>query len=269
MFKIFKEVDNFNVNEPFTICRNEEVWIPLECFDVMPNMYEISNFSRIRTRDEYIYQQVFIDFNGYYLIKLRCNTGCLKTYRHHRLVAAAFCVQIHENYNTVNHMDSNRLNNNFRNLEWCTQQMNIRHAYEKGRIHAKPGEKHFNSIYTDEFVDSICNLMNQGLSNNQIFEALNLEKTQQLRRLFQKLRSKVTHPHITSKYPNIALTQKFKHFDDETIHRICELFELYPTMPYKEVINILGLESGRQIEKALSRIKMRQCYTDISCLYNW
>lgn len=111
--------------------------------------------------------------------------------------------------------------------------------------------------------------MNQGLSNNQIFEALNLEKTIQLQKLFGKIRQRRTHLEISSKYPNITTTQKFKHFDDDTIHKICTLFETHLTMSYKDVINILGLEPGRQIEKALSRIKMRDCYTDISCLYNW
>lgn len=269
MFKIIKEIDDFNANEPFTIYKNKEVWIPLECFDIMSNMYEISNFSRIRTIRERVYPDLIINKDGYYDIRLRCNNGRLKTYRHHRLVGSAFCVQMHETHNIINHIDSDRLNNDFRNLEWCTQQMNVQHAYNKGRMHAKPGEKHFNSIYTDEFVDTVCNLMNQGLSNNQIFEVLNLEKTIQLQKLFGKIRQRRTHLDISSKYPNITMTQKYKHFDDDTVHKICVLFEQYPTMSYKEVINILGLQPGRQTEKALSRIKMRDCYTDISCLYNW
>lgn len=269
MFKIFKEVDNFNVNEPFTICRNEEVWIPLECFDVMPNMYEISNFSRIRTIRQHKYPELRINNNGYYDICLRSINGQFKTYRHHRLVAAMFCVKIHESHDIVNHLDSIRNNNDFRNLEWCTQQMNIRHAYEKGRLNAKPGEKHFNSIYTDEFIDTICNLMNQGLSNNQIFEVLNLEKTRQLEKLFGKIRQRRTHLDISSKYPNITMTQKYKHFDDDTAHKICALFEQNPNISYEEVINILGLQPGRQTKKALSRIKMRDGYNHISYFYNW
>jgi hypothetical protein len=49
----------------------------------------------------------------------------------HRLVATLFI----ENPNSlpqVNHKDGNKLNNNVNNLEWCTNEDNMRHAYENG-----------------------------------------------------------------------------------------------------------------------------------------
>lgn len=49
----------------------------------------------------------------------------------HRLVAETF---IHKprGKNIVNHIDGNKLNNNFCNLEWCTTQENINHAFKSG-----------------------------------------------------------------------------------------------------------------------------------------
>ena len=271
--KIFREVDQFNPEEPFTIYHNEEIWFPLEFEDLMSNTYEISNFSRIRMSNKHNYEfpEIYVGFQGYAYVNLRDYTGKKKSYRHHRLVAAAFCIKQHESYNVVNHLDSTRDNNDFRNLEWCTQQMNIRHAYENGRTHAKPGEKHFNSKYSDEFIHQICNLMSQGYSNDQILQLLNIDQKEykSIRKLFTKIRTRATHTDISDNYPNIILTQKHKTFDDDTVRRICELFQQNPNLMYKEVIEILGLEPSRASEKALSRIKTRDGYTDISIDYNW
>lgn len=51
----------------------------------------------------------------------------------HRLVAEAF-LNKEEGKNYVNHIDSNRSNNNVDNLEWCTQSHNIQHGYKQGNI---------------------------------------------------------------------------------------------------------------------------------------
>ena len=49
----------------------------------------------------------------------------------HRLVAWEFCPGRDLNL-TVNHKDGNKQNNNYWNLEWCTSQENMYHAYRTG-----------------------------------------------------------------------------------------------------------------------------------------
>lgn len=49
----------------------------------------------------------------------------------HRLLALAF-VPNPNNYETVNHVDGNKLNNDVSNLEWCSRQDNLYHAMDNG-----------------------------------------------------------------------------------------------------------------------------------------
>lgn len=54
--------------------------------------------------------------------------GVCKCFRIHRLVADAFVEKTREDRVFVNHIDGNKLNNNYDNLEWCTISENNLHA---------------------------------------------------------------------------------------------------------------------------------------------
>lgn len=67
--------------------------------------------------------------NGYEQVILKHR----KRYKVHRLVAYCYC-NPPENYNemTVNHIDGNKHNNHYSNLEWCTPYENNKHARDTG-----------------------------------------------------------------------------------------------------------------------------------------
>lgn len=70
------------------------------------------------------------DKDGYYYIGLRNEKGRFFR-RVHQLVAIAFIPNYNENFNIVNHIDGNKKNNHFTNLEWCDVGYNTRHYYHE------------------------------------------------------------------------------------------------------------------------------------------
>lgn len=116
---------------------NLEQWIPLQGYE---GKYEVSNYGRVRrlwspttTRNRPIksYGKIFEPHNannGY----MRTAYGMQREYTH-RLVARHF-VPNPNNLPEVNHIDGNKRNNYYLNLEWCTRLDNCRHASATGLI---------------------------------------------------------------------------------------------------------------------------------------
>lgn len=90
--------------------------------------YEISSCGRIRNIKGNIRKQQ-THYKGYKIISLRGDNGKRKTLKVHRLVAEAF-IKNNENYDQVNHIDTNKTNNNVENLEWCNNSQNQKHAFQ-------------------------------------------------------------------------------------------------------------------------------------------
>ena len=91
--------------------------------------YDVSNTGRVRRRgsDKDCSTR---DRKGYLAVDLY-KDGQRTTNTIHKLVAEAF-VPNPDNKPEVNHIDGNRYNNDYRNLEWVTHQENCRHAWDTG-----------------------------------------------------------------------------------------------------------------------------------------
>lgn len=120
------------------------------------NYYLISNFGRVKNaKTGYIRKNTLDKQRGYYQMYIsfgKRNFG--KTIKIHRAVAQNF---ISNPYNLpqVNHKDGNKLNNFVDNLEWCTNQENVIHAYKNGLT--PTGEKSVFSKLTQKDVEFIRN----------------------------------------------------------------------------------------------------------------
>lgn len=72
----------------------------------------------------------YIKTGGYKNVALMDNNSKVKYIRVHRIVAAAYCNnEFDKPY--VNHIDENRTNNNYKNLEWVTPKENNLHSLIK------------------------------------------------------------------------------------------------------------------------------------------
>ena len=95
--------------------------------------YEVSNYGNVRslnykkTGETKILKQN-VNKKGYFVVTL-CEKKRRKQFRVHRLVAFVFVENDDvENKTQVNHIDENKENNHYTNLEWCTVKYNNTHG---------------------------------------------------------------------------------------------------------------------------------------------
>jgi hypothetical protein len=128
-----------------------------------------SNYGTVRLVPEHILKQE-ISNSGYKSITILVNNK-RKHFYIHQLVANSF-VDNPNGYKIINHLDGNKDNNHYTNLEFTTSSSNNQHAYDIG-LKAR-GEDASYSKLTIEDVKSIRMLHEQGYGKNRIKRILNL-----------------------------------------------------------------------------------------------
>lgn len=113
--------------------------------------YEISSEGRVRSKITHKKNKIIKPFetkNGY--LRIRLYTPKRKGLLIHRLVAEAF-LENENNFDTVNHIDGNKKNNSVENLEWCSQQNNVKLGWMCGQCsydyHPELGNKRYVEQY--------------------------------------------------------------------------------------------------------------------------
>ena len=123
-------------------------------------LYSLSNISDCYSIDDdcIIYNTITghkknqsLGKRGYYYVSLNeKNSNRQVKVPVHKIIALAFIKN--DKYESINHIDGNKLNNNISNLEFCSQQYNVIHAWRTNLI--KREEKIFKITKLDNTVVS-------------------------------------------------------------------------------------------------------------------
>ena len=151
----------------------EEIWKDIPEYE---EIYQISSHGRLKSLEREVknrgkYMKPERIFNkylnglGYQIVKLYKGHKEFKNIPLHRLVALAF-ISNPNNYPQVNHIDGKPSNNNVENLEWVTNSMNTKHAYDTGLKDPKNyrGSGNASAKITEEDVINIREDRKNGLS---------------------------------------------------------------------------------------------------------
>ena len=108
-----------------------------------------------------------------------CQNGKSYTYGIHVLVATYFIdkpIGKEDVKLEVNHKDGNKINNDYRNLEWVTRAENVQHAFKTGlnKAHPRKGSDHWNAKYPESLIHDICKLLEKGKQPKEISKLLNV-----------------------------------------------------------------------------------------------
>ena len=172
--------------------------------------------------------------------------------------------------NKVNHIEhrniNGRKNNHYENLEWVNTKGNYVHALQNNLI--KLGDNLKYATLTNQNVEKICQLLEEGKSYDDIIEKVGLENNQKNKAKLISIKRREHWKHISCKY-NWSKDKKNKKFDDDLIERICQFLDL--GCSYSQIAKILSI-SNEQIElfrKLVWFIRKRITHKHISDKYKW
>lgn len=123
----------------------------MEEFKVIPfeDNYEVSNKGRVRNRETLSIKSLRYNKGGYLRVTLYPSG---KTYTVHQLVGRVWLEDSYEEGLQIDHLDAVRDNNDVTNLEWVTQEENVKRIKNKA---CRKGEVNGMATITDDIAKDI------------------------------------------------------------------------------------------------------------------
>lgn len=113
--------------------QDQEIWKDIKGYE---GRYQVSSYGNVRNRRCLLKNEVLC---GYFRTCLYINSKRNRILTH--VIVATAYVPNPLNKPFVNHIDANKQNNHYTNLEWCTHLENIRHAKLMGLMPSRYGAK--------------------------------------------------------------------------------------------------------------------------------
>lgn len=193
----------------------------------------------------------------------------------HRVVAQVFCYNPDPiNKIQVNHIDGNKSNNHYKNLEWMTPSENTQHSNDAGL--RKPPFSHDDTKFPEdeEVIHDWQEYGNSSLSDDDVHKACQMLEdgyrvcdisamTGYNRRTVQYIRDRhhLKWKHITELYDFSKIKRKEK-TSPELVMKICESIQSGNSI--NETYKLLNVE-----RKLVANIKNRKFHKQISDNYVW
>jgi len=146
----------------------------IKTYSKIPEYY-VTSYGRIYSTKTKKFLKIRVNKYGYGRVSLYNKLNIPVDHLVHRLVAEMFIIN-DNNYEEVNHLDNNRLNNKVDNLEWCDRLHNIRHCIKSGNFYIPhvSGEDHPDAKIDNRIVIKIRKLKSLGYTNRQLADKFNL-----------------------------------------------------------------------------------------------
>lgn len=161
--------------------------------DIIKNTYYISPYGDIYSKNKNGYMKSRPDKDGYLEIGLRTINNKQRFFKIHTLVAIMYIGYPESDLKdpTVDHKDSNILNNHFSNLRWMERAINA-----SIRKNTPIGELNGGAVLNEDNVIQICNLLRQKIYTlQQIADMFNVTKS-----TIFAIKNKSSWRYITEKY---------------------------------------------------------------------
>lgn len=211
---------------------------------------------------------------GYRHVGMTNDDGEHKQVKIHRLVAFVYHGCPCNDMQVPNHLDGDKLNNHYMNIEWDSPSGNSRHAHDAGLNKGKNFNEscvidksiHLNNPYDDglsiakseEELRIVCDLISQGYRDVDISRMTGIN-----RRWINQVRHNETnelYKSVINEY-NFSFTKE-ERSSPEMVVEICKLLA--------QGIGVLEISRKLNVDrKTVGNIKNRKTFTKISSLYLW
>lgn len=255
-----------------------EIWRPITD-EMVPNVqpiYWVSNIGNIYNSKKNRFANINVQNMRYAQVTLHTIDKKQVSIHIHRLVCMAFHGLPPTKDHEVDHVNCDKKCNYEENLEWVTAKENMGRAYINNLI--KMGEDNYRSILTNNDIEYMCSLLQQGIPIDEIASIMKQYiYPRQYPSGFEGLAHHIlvgkVWKGISSKYifPDYGFGRVHTAFTDNEAELICQALERGAS--YDEIALIVNYDLSdpderRKFVQRINRIREGKNFARISCKYN-